>query len=65
MNFRKKKVSEDVRAILSKHLDGTEKEFREATEKIVTLIKSEHLAKEHFRKERDNALIAMSKNEFI
>lgn len=65
MNFRKKKVSEEVRAILSKHLDGTEKEFREATEKIVALIKAEHLVKEHFRKERDNALIFISKNDFI
>ena len=65
MNFRKKKVSEEVRAILSKHLDGTEKEFREATQKIVALIKAEHLAKEHFRKDRDNALISNSKNDFI
>lgn len=61
MNFRKKKVSEDVRAILSKHLDGTEMEFREATKKIVSLIKAEHMAKEHFRIQRDNCLIAKSK----
>ena len=61
MKFQKKKVTEQVRGILSKYLDGTEKEFKEATEIIVNLIKSEHIAKEHFRKQRDNALIAADK----
>ena len=59
MAFQKKKVTENVRGILSKYLDGTEKEFREATQKIVLLIKSEHIAKEHFRKQRDNCLIEL------
>lgn len=54
MKFQKKKVSEEVRGILGKYLDGTEMEFREATEKIVDIIKGEHIAKEHFRKQRDN-----------
>lgn len=62
MKFQKKKVSEQVRGILSKHLDGTEMEFREATEKIVQIIKGEHIAKEHFRNQRDNALIAAYRN---
>ena len=59
MRFQQKKVTENVRGILGQHLDGTEKEFREATQKIVLLIKSEHIAKEHFRKQRDNCLIAL------
>lgn len=63
MKFQKKKVAEQVRGILGKYLDGTEKEFREATEIIVNLIKSEHIAKEHFRKQRDNALIASDKSD--
>ena len=63
MKFQKKKITEDVRDILGKYLDGTEKEFREATDKIVNLIKSEHIAKEHFRKQRDNALIASDKSD--
>jgi CRISPR/Cas system-associated endonuclease Cas1 len=63
MKFQKKKITEDVRGILGKYLDGTEKEFREATDKIVNLIKSEHIAKEHFRKQRDNALIASDKSD--
>ncbi len=63
MKFQKKKITEDVRGILGKYLDGTQKEFREATDKIVNLIKSEHIAKEHFRKQRDNALIASDKSD--
>jgi hypothetical protein len=59
MRFQKKKVTENVRGILGKYLDGTEKEFREATEKIVEIIKCEHIAKEHFRKQRDNGLIEL------
>jgi hypothetical protein len=38
MRFQKKKITEEVRGILGKYLDGTEKEFREATERIVNLI---------------------------
>lgn len=63
MKFQKKKVTEQVRGILGKYLDGTEKEFKEVTEIIVNLIKSEHIAKEHFRKQRDNALIAADKSD--
>lgn len=59
MRFQHKKITENVRGILGKYLDGTEKEFKEATEKIVEIIKSEHIAKEHFRKQRDNCLIEL------
>lgn len=63
MKFKKKKITQEVRGILGKYLDGTEREFREATEKIVEIIKGEHVAKEHFRKQRDNALIAADKSD--
>ena len=65
MKFQKKKITEQVRGILGKYLDGTEREFREATEKIVEIIKGEHVAKEHFRKQRDNALIAADKSDVL
>jgi hypothetical protein len=45
MRFQKKKITEEVRGILGKYLDGTEKEFREATERIVNLIQLEHAEK--------------------
>ena len=59
MRFQRKKVTENVRGILGKYLDGTEKEFRECAGKIVALIEYEHIAKEHFRKQRDNGLIEL------
>jgi CRISPR/Cas system-associated endonuclease Cas1 len=57
MRFQKKKITEEVRGILGKYLDVTEKEFSGCADKIVALIESEHIAKEHFRKQRDNCLI--------
>lgn len=63
MKFKKKKITEQVRNILGKYLDGNEMEFREATERIVEIIKGEHIAKEHFRKQRDNAVIAADKSD--
>lgn len=65
MKFQKKKQIENIRGILSRHLDGTEKEFRECAQEIVLLIKTEHVAKEHFRKQRDNALIAGANPKLI
>lgn len=59
MRFQYKKITENVRGILEKHLDGTENEFREATEKIVEIIKAEHIAKEHFRKQSINCLMEL------
>ena len=45
MRFKKNKITQEVRGILGKYFDGTEKEFREATEKIVNLIQLEHVKK--------------------
>jgi hypothetical protein len=67
MRFQKKKITEEVRGILGKYLDGTEKEFREATERIVLLIKLliklEHAEKIRLKAERDNALISADKSD--
>jgi hypothetical protein len=48
---------------LGKYLDGTEKEFREATERIVNLIQLEHAEKIRLKAERDNALISADKSD--
>lgn len=63
MKFKKKKAIKEVENILAKYFNGTEKEFIEVTNKIVDLIKAEHIAKEHFRKQRDNALIYADKSD--
>jgi hypothetical protein len=63
MRFQKKKITQEIRGILGKHLDGTEKEFREATERIVNLIQLEHVEKIRLKAERDNALIAADKSD--
>jgi hypothetical protein len=61
MRFQKKKITEEVRGILGKYLDGNEKEFREATERIVNLIQLEHAEKIKLKAERDNALIFLKR----
>lgn len=63
MGFQKKKITEKVRGILGKYLDGTEKEFREATERIVNIIKIQHAEKLVLKAQRDNALIAADKSD--
>jgi hypothetical protein len=63
MRFQKKKITEEVRGILGKYLDGTEKEFREATERIVNLIQLEHAQKIRLKAERDNALISADRSD--
>jgi hypothetical protein len=63
MRFQKKKISEEVRGILGKYLDGSEKEFREATERIVNIIQIQHAEKVVLKSERDNALIAGDKSD--
>ena len=62
MRFQKKKITQEVRGILGKYLDGTEKEFREATEQIVKLIQFQHAEKLLLKAERDNARIAADKS---
>ena len=63
MIFQKRKITEEVRCILGKYLDGTEKEFREATERIVNIIKIQHSEKLVLKSQRDNALIAADKSD--
>ena len=63
MKFQKKKITEDVRGILGKYLDGTEKEFREATERIVNIIQIQHAEKLVLEAQRNNALIAADKSD--
>ena len=62
MNFKRKKEIEKVRGVLGKYLDGTEMEFREATDKIVDLIEIQYKKAEGYKRERDNALIAADKS---
>jgi hypothetical protein len=63
MRFQKKKITQEVRSILGKHLDGTEKEFREATERIVNIIQIQHAEKLVLEAQRNNALIAADKSD--
>jgi hypothetical protein len=63
MRFQKKKITEEVRGVLGKYLDGTEKEFREATERIVNIIQIQHAEKLVLKAQRDNALIAADKSD--
>ncbi len=63
MRFQKKKITEEVRGILGKYLDGTEKEFREATERIVNIIQIQHAEKLVLEAQRNNALIADDKSD--
>ncbi len=65
MRFQKKKITQEVRGILGKYLDGTEKEFREATEQIVKLIQLQHAEKLVLKAQRDNARIASDKSHLI
>ena len=63
MRFQKKKITQEVRGILGKYLDGTEKEFREATERIVNIIQIQHAEKLVLEAQRNNALIAADKSD--
>ena len=63
MRFQKKKITEEVRGVLGKYLDGTEKEFREATERIVNIIQIQHAEKLVLKAQRENALIAADKSD--
>ena len=63
MKFKKKAYTEEIIGILSKYLDGTEKEFREATDRILTLLQLEHAEKLVLKAQLRNALIAADKTE--
>lgn len=62
MGFQKKKITEKVRGILGKYLDGTESEFREATERVVDIIQAQHNEKLELKAKGDNTLIASDKS---
>lgn len=57
MKFQSQKVTANVMGVLNEHLKGEKEQFMEAALKIVRMIKREHIAKEHFRKQRDNGLL--------
>ncbi len=53
MKFERKKITEQVKSILKMNDKET------AINRIVEMIETEHKAKEHFRYQRDNALIEL------
>ena len=53
MKFQKSKITKQVRSILKMNDEET------AIKRIVEIIEGEHIAKEHFRQQRDNGLIEL------
>lgn len=56
MRFQRKKIKKQIEDILNMYIE-TGKYPPEMINRILEIVKSEHIAKEHFRKQRDNALI--------
>ena len=56
MRFQRKKIRKQIEDVLNLYIE-TEKYPPEMINRILEIVKSEHIAKEHFRKQRDNALI--------
>ena len=56
MRFQRKKIRKQIEDVLNMYIE-TEKYPPEMINRILEIVKSEHIAKEHFRKQRDNALI--------
>lgn len=56
MIFQRKKIRKQIEDVLNMYIE-TEKYPPEMINRILEIVKSEHIAKEHFRKQRDNALI--------
>ena len=52
----KKKIRKQIEDVLNMYIE-TEKYPPEMINRILEIVKSEHIAKEHFRKQRDNAII--------
>ena len=60
MIFQRKKIRKKIRKQIEDALNmyiETEKYPPEMINQILEIVKSEHIAKEHFRKQRDNAII--------
>lgn len=60
MRFENKKYKAKVREILTSNYYTSGFGIEKSVEEIVALIKAEHVAKEHFRTQRDNCLIEIS-----
>ena len=56
MRFQRKKFRKQIEDVLNLYIE-TEKYPPEMINRILEIVKSEHIAKEHFRKQRDNAII--------
>ena len=56
MRFQRKKIRKQIEDVLNMYIE-TEKYHPEMINRILEIVKSEHIAKEHFRKQRDNAII--------
>ena len=56
MRFQRKKFRKQIEDVLNMYIE-TEKYPPEMINRILEIVKSEHIAKEHFRKQRDNAII--------
>ena len=56
MRFQRKKIRKQIEDVLNMYIE-TEKYPPEMINRILEIVKSEHIAKEHFRKQRDNAII--------
>ena len=56
MYFQRKKIKKQIEDVLNMYIE-TEKYPPEMINRILEIVKSEHIAKEHFRKQRDNAII--------
>ena len=62
MRFQRKKIRKQIEDVLNMYIE-TEKYPPEMINRILEIVKSEHIAKEHFRKQRDNAIIRYDYSE--
>ena len=56
MRFQRKKIRKQIEDVLNMYIE-IEKYPPKMINRILEIVKSEHIAKEHFRKQRDNAII--------
>lgn len=57
MRFQKKQKQKEIKDILSKYFSLENNNVDKCVDEIVEIIKSEHIAKEHFREEYVNMII--------
>ena len=63
MRFQRKKIRKQIEDVLNMYIE-TEKYPPEMINRILEIVKSEHIEKEHFRKQRDNAIIKSDTKDF-